>query len=208
MAVGVHRPGHRLLRDGPLPVRGRAGPPRRHRREDRQPTSDEDGGPRRLVISSDFYKVYESAGEKADGLVNLYCWAHNRRHIVRAGDANPAQPKYWTDAWLGWIGDPLPMRMTELMAAWQENAAAHRAGERGRRRERLDENAHAAWDDVINHGDRRRPQQADGRPGLQGPAKKALATVDREWDGLRAHREYPMVSLDNNAAERQIRGPS
>ena len=32
-------------------------------------------GPRRLVISSDFYAVYTSAGKKADGLINLYCWA-------------------------------------------------------------------------------------------------------------------------------------
>ncbi|MGH3182228.1 MAG: IS66 family transposase, partial [Streptosporangiaceae bacterium] len=44
-------------------------------------------------------------------------------------------------------------------------------------------------------------------PGLAEPAKKALATLDREWDGLAAHRDYPMVSLDNNAAERMIRGP-
>ena len=44
-------------------------------------------------------------------------------------------------------------------------------------------------------------------PGLQEPAKKALATLDREWDGLAAHREYPMVSLDNNAAERALRRP-
>ena len=44
-------------------------------------------------------------------------------------------------------------------------------------------------------------------PGLQDPAKKALATLDREWDGLIAHRDYPMISLDNNAAERMIRGP-
>ena len=36
-----------------------------------QLTADEDGGPRRLVISSDFYAVYQSAGKKADGLVNL-----------------------------------------------------------------------------------------------------------------------------------------
>jgi len=28
------------------------------------------------VISSDFYSVYTSAGKKADGLVNLFCWAH------------------------------------------------------------------------------------------------------------------------------------
>jgi hypothetical protein len=34
-------------------------------------------------------------------------------------------------------------------------------------------------------------------PGLQEPAKKALATLDREWDGLAAHRGYPMIGLDN-----------
>jgi len=70
------------------------------------------------VISSDFYKVYESAGNKADGLVNLFCWAHIQRHFVRAGDANPVQLKYWTDAWLGRIRDH-----DQLMAAWQDAAA-------------------------------------------------------------------------------------
>src|SRR6266571_3014995 len=44
-------------------------------------------------------------------------------------------------------------------------------------------------------------------PGLREPAKKALATLDREWAGLIAHREYPMIGLDNNNAERAIRGP-
>jgi len=44
-------------------------------------------------------------------------------------------------------------------------------------------------------------------PRLQEPAKKALATLDREWDGLAAHRDYPMVSLNNNAAERALRRP-
>jgi len=168
-----------------------------------QLTGDEDGGPRRLVISSDFYKVYESAGKKADGLVNLYCRAHIRRHFVRAGDANPAQLKYWTDAWLGRIGD-LYHAHDELMAAWQENAAPVPRG-KAAAAARL-EKAHAAWDDVITVIDEARKKQM-AAPGLQEPAKKALATLDREWDGLTAHREYPMVSLDNNAAERQIRGP-
>ena len=44
-------------------------------------------------------------------------------------------------------------------------------------------------------------------PGLQEPAKKALATLNREWDGLIAHRDHPMISLDNNTAERAIRRP-
>ena len=65
-----------------------------------QLAADPGGGQRQLVISSDFYAVYQSAGKKAAGLVNLYCWAHIRRYFVRAGDANPAQLKHWTAAWL------------------------------------------------------------------------------------------------------------
>ena len=168
-----------------------------------QLADDQDGGPRRLVISSDFYKVYESAGKKADGLVNLYCWAHVRRHFVRAGDANPAQLKYWTDAWLDRIRD-LYHAHDELTAAWH-GAAAPAARDRQAAAARL-EKAHAAWDDAITVIDAARKKQM-AAPGLAEPAKKALATLDREWDGLTAHRDYPMVSLDNNAAERQIRGP-
>ena len=44
--------------------------------------------------------------------------------------------------------------------------------------------------------DEARKKQA-AAPGPAEPAKKALATLDREWDGLAAHRDYPLVSLDN-----------
>jgi transposase len=173
-----------------------------------QLAADEDGGPRRLVISSDFYAVYQSAGKKADGLVNLYCWAHVRRHFVRAGDANPAQLTYWRDAWLDRIKD-LYAAHHELMAAWQDTAAQDAAPPAPRDKTaaaaRLDE-AYAAWDTAITVIDETRNKQM-AAPGLQEPAKKALATLDREWDGLAAHRDYPMISLDNNAAERMIRGP-
>jgi transposase len=168
-----------------------------------QLTADQDGGPRQLVISSDFYKVYESAGKKADGLVNLFCWAHVRRHFVRAGDANPQQLKYWTDAWLERIRH-LYAAHDELMAAWQDAAAPAASGKEAAAA-RL-EKAHEAWDTAVTAIDETRKKQMQA-PGLQEPAKKALATLNREWDGLIAHRDYPMVSLDNNAAERQIRGP-
>jgi hypothetical protein len=168
-----------------------------------QLTADQDGGQRRLVISSDFYAVYSSAGKKADGLVNLFCWAHVRRHFVRAGDASPVQLKYWTQGWLELIR-ALYAAHDHLMAAWQENAAPA-AREKGAAASRL-EAAYAAWDDAIDAVDETRKKQAQA-PGLQEPAKKALATLDREWDGLIAHRDYPMISLDNNRAERTIRGP-
>jgi transposase len=167
-----------------------------------QLTGGEDG-PRRLVISSGFYAVYESAGKKADGLVNLYCWAHVRRHFVRAGDANPLQLSYWIQAWLERIRE-LYRAHDELMTAWQD-AAAPAPQEKDTAVARL-EKAYAAWDDAIAVIDETRKKQM-AAPGLQEPAKKALATLGREWDGLAAHRDYPMVSLDNNAAERMIRGP-
>ena len=58
------------------------------------------------------------------------------------------------------------------------------------------EKASGAWDEAIGAIDAARKKQM-AAPGLQEPAKKALATLDREWDGLAAHREYPMVGLDN-----------
>jgi transposase len=168
-----------------------------------QLTAGEDGGPRRLVISSDFYAVYQSAGRKADGLVNLFCWAHIRRYFVRAGDANPAQLAYWTQAWLERIKD-LYAAHEQLMAAWA-GAAAAPASRQAAEATRLEE-ARAAWDEAITAIDEARTRQM-AAPGLQEPAKKALATLDREWDGLIAHRDFPVIGLDNNPAERMIRGP-
>lgn len=168
-----------------------------------QLTPDDGGGPRRLVISSGFYAVCQSAGKKAGGLVNLYCRAHIRRYFVRAGDANPAQLKYWTAAWLERIKD-LYAAHAQLMAA-SAQAAAPAPREAAAAAARLGE-AGAAWDEAISVIDEARKKQVTA-PGLQEPARKALATLDREWDGLTAHRDYPMIGLDNNPAERALRRP-
>ena len=164
---------------------------------------DAAGQPRRLVISSDFYAVYQSAGRKADGLVNLFCWSHLRRYFVRAGDANPEQLRRWSDAWLDRIRD-LYDAHGELMAAWQD-AAGPPAGEKKAAAARLEE-ARKGWDTAIGVIDEARKKQMQA-PGLQESAKKALATLDRQWDGLIAHKDYPMTGLDNNLAERTIRKP-
>ena len=168
-----------------------------------QLTADDGEGPRQLVISSDFYAVYQSAGKNADGLVNLYCWAHIRRYFVRAGDANPAQLQFWTAAWLERIRN-LYAAHAELTTAW-EDAAAPAPREAAAAAARLEE-AGTAWDETLAVIDETRRKQM-AAPGLAEPAKKALATLDREWHGLAAHRGYPMISLDNNAAERALRRP-
>src|SRR5512133_1478308 len=59
-------------------------------------------GGRRLLLSSDFYTVYQSLG-RMDGVDNLWCWSHIRRYFVRAGDAH-RDLQAWTEAWLERIG--------------------------------------------------------------------------------------------------------
>jgi transposase len=89
-------------------------------------------------------------------------------------------------------------------ACWQD-AAAPAPREAAAAAARLEEAGTARDDALAVIDEARRKQMA--APGLQEPAKKALATLDREWNGLAAHREYPMISLDNNAAERALRRP-
>ena len=158
----------------------------------KRPGADREG-PRQLVVSSDFYSGYASAGRKARGLVNLYCWAHVRRHFVPAGDANPDQLSHWTAAWLERIKN-LYTAHERLSTAWAGGAAAEL------------EHARTAGDDALGLIDAQRTRQM-AAPGLQTPAQKALATLEREWDGPAAHRDYPMISLDNNPAERAPRRP-
>jgi hypothetical protein len=141
--------------------------------------ADDGDGPRRLVISSDFCAVYQSAGKKADGLVNLFCWAHVRRHFVRARDANPVQLTGWTQAWLDRVKD-LYTAHEQLMAAWTD-AAAPAPGEQAGAAARRD-TRRAPGTPRSPRSTRRAPKQM-AAPGLREPACKALATLDREWDG-------------------------
>ena len=69
------------------------------------------------------------------------------------------------------------------------------------------EEAGAAWDEAITVIDEARKKQMTA-PGLQEPAKKALATLDREWDGLAAHRDYPMICWITTQPSAPCAGPS
>ncbi len=114
---------------------------------------------------------------------------------MRAGDADPARLTYWTAAWLERIKG-LYAAHEELTAAWN-GAAAPAPRDKTAAAARLDD-AQAAWNAALTAIDETRKKQM-AAPGLAGPAKKALATLDREWDGLAAHRDYPMIGLDNCA---------
>lgn len=147
-------------------------------------------GGRQLLLSSDFYAVYQSLG-RLDGVDNLWCWSHIRRYFIRAGDAHP-ELAAWTAGWLERIG-----------ALYRAHSALAATAPADPRRARAAEQFDTALTVIDNE---RRAQTANAH--LMHPAAvKVLATLDREWDGLARHREFPESPLDNNGAERALRGP-
>jgi transposase len=154
---------------------------------DRQAAALPDG--RRLVLSSDFYTVYQCLA-RMDGVDALWCWAHMRRYFIRAGDAHPSL-RAWRDAWVARITD-LYMAHT-AMATAEVGTSEHAT-------------ATAAFEQALAVMDTARRQQMAG-PVLHPAAAKVLATLDREWDGLTRHRDFPDADLDNNVSERALRTP-
>ena len=159
--------------------------------------TDDDGrlpdalpGGRQVLLSSDFYAVYQSMG-RVEGIDTLWCWAHIRRYFIRAADAHP-ELATWTAGWI------------EQIAALYTAHTAITAAAPGSSEHTM---ATAQLGAALNTINAQRHAQTSHAGLLHPAAAKVLATLDREWDGLARHREYPELPLDNNTAERALRGP-
>lgn len=143
--------------------------------------SSEGLGPgRSLVVSSDFYSVYQSLS-RLEGVEALWCFSHIRRYFIRAGDAN-AELGPWRDAWL--------QRFATLYAAHHELRASTAGAE-------AKADAEVSFTLALDEIDlARRKESLD--EGLPPPARKVLATLNNEWEGLKRHAEHPHLDLDNN----------
>ena len=146
-------------------------------------------GERRLLVSSDFYTVYQSLAS-VDGVDPLWCWAHIRRYFIRAADAHK-ELKPWAKAWLERIG-ALYVAHRALGAADAASAAHAKAS--------------AQFATALAEIDTARKKEAADE-SLHPRAAKVLATLDHEWEGLARHEAFPELPLDNNVAERAVRGP-
>lgn len=144
---------------------------------------------RRLLLSTDFYTAYQSLA-RMDGVDPLWCWAHIRRYFIRAGDAHE-QLRSWRAAWVARIAD---LYLAHRAMAAAEPATVEYA------------TAQAEFERALAAIDTARRAHMRG-PGLHPAAKKVLLTLDREWEGLVRHREFPDLDLDNNQSERALRTP-
>ncbi len=155
-----------------------------------QVVTDELAGVKQAILSCDRYSAYKKFARLHPGVVLAYCWAHQRRDFLELAHAYPAcEP--WAFEWVSAIGELYHLNAVRLHT---QPESAERAAAQA--------NLQGA---VQRLADRRERALAD--PQLNAPERKVLQSMAEHWSGLTVFVDAPWVPMDNNAAERDLRGP-
>jgi transposase len=145
-----------------------------------------------LVLMVDRYAAYKAMAQVKAGLIVLaFCWAHVRRDFVQVGKGWP-ELKNWALAWL--------RRIRDLYGC-----------QRQRLPQSVESEAFAAADSALRQAITAMQSQADTEladPKLRQPCRKVLESLQEHWTGLTRFVEDLRIPMDNNAAERKVRGPA
>ncbi len=149
------------------------------------------------VIVCDRYSAYKKLERVLEGLVSLaFCWAHQRRDFIAAAAGQPRLAP-WCQAWLG-----------RIAALYRLNAARLEHHDPGADHPGLAFNEaqgalEVALDSLFGDAERELADlPEDAREG------KALRSLVNHREGLSVFVDRPEVPLDNNLAERVLRGPA
>jgi transposase len=140
------------------------------------------------VMMVDRLPSYKAMAQVQNGTIVLaFCWAHVRRDFIRVGKSCP-ELKEWALAWL--------RRIRDLYRLHHQRRLAHAQGTAGEQalRQHLD----AMHQQAVAEG---------AEPTLRQPCRKVLTSLQEHWLGLTRFLDDPRLPLDNNASERQLRGP-
>jgi transposase len=145
-----------------------------------------------VVLMVDRYSAYKAMAQvKLGEVVLVFCWSHVRRDFVTVGKGWP-EHKEWALAWLRRIRDLYRYHRQRRIS--EAGTAEFTAADTGLR---LTVAAMRTQADA---------ELAD--PKLPTPSRKVLVSLQEHWDGLTRFVDDPRIPLDNNASERQVRGPA
>jgi transposase len=143
------------------------------------------------ILNVDRYSAYKAMEQvKAGTIVLAFCWAHVRRDFLAVLTGWPEL----TDWACTWIYDIALLYQRNNQRLDQErNTPAFAEAERQLR-------------EHVAHLEQRRDQEL-AQAALRQPQRKVLTSLQNHWPGLTLFVEQPHVPLDNNEAERRVRGP-
>ena len=148
------------------------------------------------VLVCDRYSAYKKLARELDGSVILgYCWSHARRDYIHCA-AGEERLTPWCERWIERIA--LLYRLNEARLARYDPGA-----------ERQGAAFEAAHDELKNALEDLFAQARREVAALPAQARegKALRSLLNHREGLSVFLERPSVPMDNNQAERALRGP-
>jgi transposase len=143
-------------------------------------------------LGVDRYSGYKAMALVKLGLIVLaFCWAHVRRDFVRVGKGWPELTP-WALSWLRRIRHLYQINRERLQhaqdsAKFQEQQALLRG----------------AVEAMHTEAGKERSD-----PKLREPCRKVLESLEEHWTGLTQFVEDSRIPMDNNASEREVRGPA
>jgi transposase len=144
------------------------------------------------TLEVDRYSGYKAMALVKLGLIVLaFCWAHVRRDFVRVGKGWPELTP-WALFWLRRIRHLYQINRERLQhaqdsAKFQEQQALLRGAV---------EAMHSEAEKELSD------------PKLREPCRKVLESLKEHWTGLTQFVEDSRIPMDNNASEREVRGPA
>jgi transposase len=145
-----------------------------------------------VVVMVDRYSAYKAMAQVKSGhVVLVFCWAHVRRDFVKVGKGWD-ESKEWAVAWL---------RRIRALYRQQHQRRNHAVGSA----------EFGAADAAVRQTVATMRTQAEtelANPKLATPCRKVLVSLQEHWPGLTRFVDDLRVPLDNNASERQARGPA
>ena len=142
------------------------------------------------VVSVDRYSAYKRMA-KDTALVLSFCWVHMRRDFITIANERDDQEE-WAEQWLA-----------DIAALYHLNDE--------RLQVRAEPTQYAAADAALRAGvqamQERRERELAQQPKLPAACAKVLRSLRNHWQGLTLFVEDPDLPMDNNQAERALRGP-
>lgn len=141
-------------------------------------------------LSVDRYSVYKAVAKNGN-IILAYCWSHVRRDFIVVAKGFPLLEQ-WALDWVGDIADLYQLNQKRLeappeTAEWIE--------------------AQAELETAVEKMAQKRDEQLQQQPALHPASQKVLESMQRHWDGLTPFVTHPEIPMDNNCAERMLRGP-
>lgn len=148
------------------------------------------------TVSCDRYSAYKKYAEETKGNISLaYCWAHVRRDYIRLGNSY-SEHKAWA----------IEIVEKEICLLYQLHTARRIAYEtKGEKSEEF-KASQKSFEEEMNAFHSRRLKELD-QPNLAECQRKVNDSLIEHWHGLTEVIADPCLDMDNNSAERALRGP-